>query len=189
METQSDFDAEVSDFNTLFGQSLDFAFFDFSSGLEDDSRAQLAPATDTNSFRLNECPSDAFSSANCSPSTTSGNRRDEPIPNPFIETIDAGSKKGKLDQRLEIPMHDSICAATQQIEHPKHQPRIPTRAKQFLEERFAINAYPTAIEIEELATATEQTAARIKNWFGNARLRKEPPCTIQPQFVFCTYTD
>ncbi|ORX99492.1 hypothetical protein BCR34DRAFT_592895 [Clohesyomyces aquaticus] len=53
-------------------------------------------------------------------------------------------------------------------------PRLPIAAKQFLEEMFDRNPYPSPEEIEQFSTRIHINAKRIRNWFGNTRCRREP---------------
>ncbi|ORX99491.1 hypothetical protein BCR34DRAFT_576574 [Clohesyomyces aquaticus] len=53
------------------------------------------------------------------------------------------------------------------------QPRIPHDSRNILEDHFARNPYPEKTEIEHLGQQLKLPVKRIKNWFSNARSRRE----------------
>lgn len=52
--------------------------------------------------------------------------------------------------------------------------RIPTEARQMLEEEFASNPYPCSWEIDIIAHQANLDVKRVRNWYNNTRARKKP---------------
>lgn len=57
----------------------------------------------------------------------------------------------------------------------KRRHRIPESVRNLLEQHFTTNAYPTPTQIDALALSTNQEPFRIRNWFSNARARRQAP--------------
>jgi hypothetical protein len=51
--------------------------------------------------------------------------------------------------------------------------RIPSEARQMLEEEFAANPYPCSWEIDIIAHQANLDVKRVRNWYNNTRARKK----------------
>ncbi|KAF2194908.1 hypothetical protein K469DRAFT_545486 [Zopfia rhizophila CBS 207.26] len=69
------------------------------------------------------------------------------------------------------PSHRKQASGKRRTPHA----RISSEAKQVLEEKFASNPYPCAWEIDIIAYQTSLDAKKVRNWFNNARARRQCP--------------